>query len=76
MSAYFKKNPKKAIEENIIKINKDFLKDYLGRLILIIFYIVRNNKLIFIFNILINSGTNGNIFINRNFINILNIKKL
>ena len=43
---------------------------------LIISYIVKNNKLIFIFNTLINSKMNSNIFINKNFTNILNIKKL
>ena len=64
------------MEDNIIKINKDFLKDYLSRLTLIISYIIGNNKLISIFNIFINSGTNSNIFINKDFINILNVKKL
>ena len=39
-------------------------------------YIIKNNKLIFIFNIFINLGANNNIFINRDFINILNVKKL
>ena len=77
MSAYFKKNLKEAImEDNIIKVNKDFFKDYLGKLTLVISYIIGNNKLIFIFNIFINSGINSNIFINKDFINILNIKKL
>ena len=52
------------------------LKNYLGKLILIISYIIGNNKLIFIFNIFINLGANSNIFINKNFVNILNIKKL
>ena len=77
MNIYFRKNLKEVIaEDNIIKVNKDFLKDYLGRLALVIFYIVGNNKLIFIFNIFINSGANNNIFMNRDFVNILNIKKL
>ena len=64
------------MENNIIKVNKNFFKNYLNRLILIISYIVGDNKLIFIFNILINLRTNGNIFINKDFINILNVKKL
>ena len=76
MNANFKRNLKEVAEGNIIKVNKNFLKDYLGRLILIIFYIVGNNKLIFIFNIFINSGININIFINKDFINILNVEKL
>ena len=77
MSVYFRKNLKKIItEDNIIKVNKDFFKDYLGRLALIIFCIVGNNKLIFIFNIFINSGANSNIFVSRDFIDILNVKKL
>ena len=62
--------------KEIIKINKDFLKNYLNKLTLIISYIVGNNKLIFISNTLINSGANGNIFINKDFTNILNVKKL
>ena len=77
MSVYFRRNLKEIVmEDNKIKVNKDFFKDYLGRLVLVIFCIVGNNKLIFIFNIFINSGVNSNIFINKDFVNILNIKKL
>ena len=59
-----------------MKVNRNFLKDYLGKLILIMFYIRGNNKIIFIFNKFINSRVNSNIFINRGFINILNVEKL
>ena len=48
----------------------------MGKLTLVISYIIGNNKLIFIFNIFINSGINSNIFINKDFINILNVEKL
>ena len=76
MSVYFRKNLKEAIEDNITKVNKDFLKDHLSKPTLIISYIIGNNKLIFIFNIFINSGINNNIFVNKDFINILNVEKL
>ncbi|MCV5185295.1 hypothetical protein OFB79_23935, partial [Escherichia coli] len=66
INTYSKKNLKEVTKEIAIKVDKDFLKDYFSREVLLTYYIiVYNSKSLFIFNILINSGINGNIFVNK-----------